>query len=289
MGAYAIDEESKNKRPVYTKEESGAMIRGNLLANGDFQVNTNGESSYTASGSWVETVNRWRISDCTVTVNADGTITIQNTKSITTIFQQVLNEALTEGMYTLSCEVVSVSGTVNLNANFGGKERVSVGLNNFAFQGGGIDNISIELVGASSVTLKYIRLDVGDVVVPHMKEDYEVASLRCGQNKKFIFQFFNHLEALGLSQGCSAIDVVRALPVNSILLFELVYNGGWITSGMPDGYTNGGLLEVIHLGVRYIIRFTRQNQNTIATPELYLGSVASSNPTEITWKKVTTA
>ena len=91
-----------------------------------------------------------------------------------------------------------------------------------------------------------------------------------------------------MSQGCNAIDVVRALPTGSMLLFELVYNGGWIVSGMPDGYTNGGLLEVIHLEARYIIRFTRQNQNSIATPELYLGSVAASNPTEITWEKVST-
>lgn len=105
-------------------------------------------------------------------------------------------------------------------------------------------------------------------------------------NKKFVFQFFNNLADLGLSPGSSAIDVVRALPTGSILLFEIVYNSGWISSGMPDGYINGGLLEIIHLGSRYIIRFTRQNTNSIATPDLYLGSVASNNPTEITWKKV---
>lgn len=107
--------------------------------------------------------------------------------------------------------------------------------------------------------------------------------------KKFVFQFFNNLADLGLSQGSSAIDVVRSLPTGSILLFEIVYNSGWISSGMPDGYLNGGLLEIIHLGSRYIIRFTRQSINSIATPDLYLGSVASSNPTEITWKKVTLA
>ena len=104
-----------------------------------------------------------------------------------------------------------------------------------------------------------------------------------------MFQFFDNLADLGLSEGSSAIDVVRALPTGSILLFEIVYNSGWISSGMPDGYLNGGLLEIIHLGSRYIIRFTRQSINSIATPDLYLGSVASSNPTEITWKKVTLA
>ena len=56
---------------------------------------------------------------------------------------------------------------------------------------------------------------------------------------------------------------------------------------MPDGYLNGGLLEIMHIGNKYIIRFTRQNVNSITAPELYLGSVASNNPTEITWKKVT--
>lgn len=121
------------------------------------------------------------------------------------------------------------------------------------------------------------------------KEESMLCRLFCLLFKNIGMKTMNHIEELGLNQGCDALDVVKKMPTNTMLLFELVYNGGWIKSGMPDGYQNGGILEIIHLTNRYIIRFTRQNQNSIATPDLYLGSVASSNPTEITWKKVTLA
>ena len=98
----------------------------NLLINPDFKINQRGDTSYERQGY---SVDRWKISNVTVTPNNSGGITVKNDKySDTGTFVQILENA-TEGDSTLSCYVTSVSGTVTMVADDNSQVVLKQGLN----------------------------------------------------------------------------------------------------------------------------------------------------------------
>lgn len=191
MGAYAIDETSKNKRPVYTKEESDAMtFKPNLLINGDFIVNSNGQTSYKGYDNGVansiDTLDMWKSMGVNVAVMTDY-IRVANRDTTYHTFRQTLDN-LKDGVYTISMKVLTVEGEVLLNpkSESAGGKRVVTGLNTYTFEVNSSDAnahhkiIMLGLKADALVDIEWIRLDAGTFAVPHMKEDYEIASLRCG-------------------------------------------------------------------------------------------------------------
>ena len=90
---------------------------------------------------------------------------------------------------------------------------------------------------------------------------------------------------MGVSDGCSILDIINALPAKSLFLYHEQYNGATIKD-MPPNYHNGGIIRILNIGGRYEIDFRRQNANSLLSPpEHYIGSVAASNPTSIEWSK----
>ena len=151
----------------------------NILINPDFKINQRGSSTYTTtSESPIYTVDRWMLSRGRATVNSDKTVTITATGGTTNkegYFQQKLENAIS-GAYTVSMEVVSISGTVRIAID-GEWKTVTSGKN--VFQGvnssNNFDSVGLQLAVGASITLKYMKLEQGSVatsfVAPNPAEE----------------------------------------------------------------------------------------------------------------------
>ena len=103
------------------------------------------------------------------------------------------------------------------------------------------------------------------------------------------YKLYLTLSSVGVSDGCSILDIINALPAKSLFLYHEQYNGATIND-MPPNYRNGGIIRILNIGGRYEIDFRRQNANSLLSPpEHYIGSVAGSNPTSIEWSKALTS
>lgn len=151
----------------------------NLLINPDFKINQRGSSTYTTtSESPIYAVDRWMLARGKATVNSDGTVTVTATGGATNkegYFQQKLENAIS-GAYTVSMEVVSVSGTVRIAID-GEWKTVTSGKN--VFQGvsssNNFNSVGLQLSVGASITLKYMKLEQGSVatsfIAPNMAEE----------------------------------------------------------------------------------------------------------------------
>lgn len=166
----------------------------NLLINPDFKINQRGSSTYTTtSESPIYTVDRWMLSRGKATVNSDGTVTVTATGGTTNkegYFQQKLENAIS-GAYTVSMEVVSISGTVRIAID-GEWKTVTSGKN--VFQGvnssNNFDSVGLQLSVGASITLKYMKLEQGKVATEFIAPNYADELIKC---KRF-FQVLNVFE-----------------------------------------------------------------------------------------------
>ena len=152
----------------------------NLLTNPDFKINQRGNSTYTTSSeSSIYTVDRWMLARGKATVNSDGTVTVTATGGTTNkegYFQQKLDNAIS-GAYTVSMEVVRISGTVKIAID-GAWKTVTSGKN--VFQGvnssNNFNSVGLQLAVGASITLKYMKLEQGAVATaytaPNLIEEY---------------------------------------------------------------------------------------------------------------------
>lgn len=152
----------------------------NLLTNPDFKINQRGNSTYTTSSeSSIYTVDRWMLARGKATVNSDGTVTVTATGGTTNkegYFQQKLENAIS-GAYTVSMEVVRISGTVKIAID-GAWKTVTSGKN--VFQGvnssNNFNSVGLQLAVGASITLKYMKLEQGAVATaytaPNLIEEY---------------------------------------------------------------------------------------------------------------------
>ena len=152
----------------------------NLLTNPDFKINQRGNSTYTTSSeSSIYTVDRWMLARGKATVNSDGTVTVTATGGTMNkegYFQQKLDNAIS-GAYTVSMEVVRISGTVKIAID-GAWKTVTSGKN--VFQGvnssNNFNSVGLQLAVGASITLKYMKLEQGAVATaytaPNLIEEY---------------------------------------------------------------------------------------------------------------------
>lgn len=158
----------------------------NLLINPDFKINQRGATSYERQGY---SVDRWKISNVTVTPNANGGITVKNDKySDSGTFVQILENA-TEGDSTLSCYVTSVSGTVTMVADDNSQVVLKQGLN-VLHTSNSTKNFTIFLNQGTSITLKWAKLEQGTVATPIVAPNPAEELVKCRRYYNFIVAHF---------------------------------------------------------------------------------------------------
>lgn len=147
----------------------------NLLINPDFRINQRGATSYERQGY---SVDRWKISNVTVTPNANGGITVKNDKYENTgTFVQILENA-TEDDSTLSCYVTSVSGTVTMVSDDNSQVVLKQGLN-VVHTSMSTKNFTISLNQGTSVTIKWVKLEQGKVATEFIAPNPAEEMMKC--------------------------------------------------------------------------------------------------------------
>ena len=107
-------------------------------------------------------------------------------------------------------------------------------------------------------------------------------------NRKTNISIYNTLASLSLESGCSVIDVINALPNDSIFIRGNQYSDNNISGNMPPDYMNGGTLFISKVNTRLIIKYQRQNANSVLEPPTeYIGSTENGNPTTLKWFSAT--
>ncbi len=188
----------------------------NLLTNPDFRVNQRGMTEYSSGYS----ADRWFIegNKCTVTAGADGILITSaiNPDSNTHAFWQKIENPLGHGKYTLSLNVLEVSGvwssrirTVNASGDYvdsyytsvlhNGVNKVSVDLS----EGEYISAVSVGInkgteVG-NSVKLAWVKLELGSAATPFVPPDPATELLKCQR----YFTIYKHQNATSNTDKCS--------------------------------------------------------------------------------------
>lgn len=156
----------------------------NLLINPNFKINQRGQATYETSGaSQIYSVDRWRLGKGKVTVNSDGTVTVTATGGTTNeegYYQQQLENAIS-GDYTVSMEVISVSGAVRIAID-GAWKNIKSGLN--VFHGiTGTGAVGLQLANGASITLKWIKLEQGLIATPFVAPNHAEELTKCYRYK----------------------------------------------------------------------------------------------------------
>lgn len=143
----------------------------NLLINPNFKINQRGASSYTSG----YTVDRWRISNATLSVN---TMTLSYSNSSSGTFLQYL-EGSNTGTFTVTLNAISVTGTVKFSWKDGTTYKtgatITKGVNTYTFSASSLTCVGIEIATGAGIQLDYMKLEQGSVathfVTPNKAEE----------------------------------------------------------------------------------------------------------------------
>lgn len=201
----------------------------NLLTNPDFKINQRGSSTYTTtSESPIYTVDRWMLSRGKATVNSDGTVTVTATGGTTNkegYFQQKLENAIS-GAYTVSMEVVSISGTVRIAID-GEWKTVTSGKN--VFQGvnssNNFDSVGLQLAVGASITLKYMKLEKGSVATSFVAPNPADELIKC---QRYYFKRYYYYAFYSGSESFTYIfsDTIPGMRIKPTVNFANTSNTG---------------------------------------------------------------
>ena len=151
----------------------------NLLINPDFKINQRGKTRYEVTG-FDYTVDRWRVSSCTVSVSDNG-LTIQNVGSIGSWITQKFGKEL-EGVFTLSVKVSSISGKIFLTNSDKRVAITSAGIYSTTLSG--LSEFNMFLENGSSVTIEWAKLEKGSIATPFVAPDPANELAKC---RRFAF------------------------------------------------------------------------------------------------------
>lgn len=170
---------------VYSIEEIRKNYsNGNLLANGDFQINTRGGTTYPNTNNWAVSVDKWKyIGLMTVTKNSDGTVTIAKTSnSNATYFAQDLDKVYS-GDITLSFKIQNITGILSVymeSTNTDVLEVTNPGIYEI-HSANGSKNVIFRLDDTdTSVTLEWVKIEKGSLATPFTPMPYNVELMLCG-------------------------------------------------------------------------------------------------------------
>lgn len=201
----------------------------NLLINPDFKINQRGSSTYTTtSESPIYTVDRWMLSRGKATVNSDGTVTVTATGGTTSkegYFQQKLENAIS-GAYTVSMEVVRISGSVKIAID-GAWKTVTSGKN--VFQGvnssNNFNSVGLQLAVGASITLKYMKLEQGSVATLFIAPNCADELIKC---QRFYFKRYYYYVFYSGSESFTYIfsDTIPSMRIKPTVNFANTSNAG---------------------------------------------------------------
>ena len=188
-----------------------------LLINPDFLVNQRGQdeysSGYTVDGWWIEG------NKCSVRPNADGILITSaiNPDSNTHAFWQKIENPLAPGKYTLSLNVLEVSGvwssrirTVNASGDYvdsyytsllhKGVNKVSVDLSEGEYISAVSVGINKGTEAGNSLKLAWVKLEVGDGATPFVPPDPATELAKC---QRYLYVLRGSLLRAGLAEAYS--------------------------------------------------------------------------------------
>ena len=189
----------------------------NLLTNPDFRVNQRGMTEYSSGYS----ADRWFIegNKCTVTAGADGVLIKSAIKldSNAHVFWQKAENPLAPGKYTLSLNVLEVSGvwsarirTVNASGDYVDSYYTSVlhnGINKVSVDLSEGEYISAVSIGfnkgteaGNSLKLAWAKLEVGDGATPFVPPDPATELAKC---QRYLYVLRGSLLRAGLAEAYS--------------------------------------------------------------------------------------
>lgn len=189
----------------------------NLLTNPDFRVNQRGMTEYSSGYS----ADRWFIegNKCTVTAGADGVLIKSAIKpdSNTHAFWQKAENPLAPGKYTLSLNVLEVSGvwsarirTVNASGDYvdsyytsvlhNGVNKVSVDLSEGEYISAVSVGINKGTEAGNSLKLAWVKLEVGDGATPFVPPDPATELAKC---QRYLYVLRGSLLRAGLAEAYS--------------------------------------------------------------------------------------
>lgn len=198
----------------------------NLLINPDFKINQRMQATYEASGAGqIYSVDRWRLGRGKVTVNSDGTVTVTATGGTTNeegYYQQYLENAIS-GEYTVSMEVISVSGAVRIAID-GAWENIKSGLN--VFHGiTGTGAVGLQLANGASITLKWVKLEQGSIATPFVAPNPAEELVKC---RRYYISISVHFYGASNPNGFINEDLVqlRNFRTNPTTNIKATYSSG---------------------------------------------------------------
>ena len=189
----------------------------NLLTNPDFRVNQRGMTAYSSGYS----ADRWFIegNKCTVTAGADGVLikSAINLDSNAHVFWQKAENPLAPGKYTLSLNVLEVSGvwsarirTVNASGDYvdsyytsvlhNGVNKVSVDLSEGEYISAVSVGINKGTEAGNSLKLAWVKLEVGDGATPFVPPDPATELAKC---QRYLYVLRGSLLRAGLAEAYS--------------------------------------------------------------------------------------
>ena len=189
----------------------------NLLTNPDFRVNQRGMTEYSSGYS----ADRWFIegNKCTVTAGADGVLIKSAIKldSNAHVFWQKAENPLAPGKYTLSLNVLEVSGvwsarirTVNASGDYvdsyytsvlhKGVNKVSVDLSEGEYISAVSVGINKGTEAGNSLKLAWVKLEVGDGATPFVPPDPATELAKC---QRYLYVLRGSLLRAGLAEAYS--------------------------------------------------------------------------------------
>lgn len=189
----------------------------NLLTNPDFRVNQRGMTAYSSGYS----ADRWFIegNKCTVTAGADGVLIKSAIKldSNAHVFWQKAENPLAPGKYTLSLNVLEVSGvwsarirTVNASGDYvdsyytsvlhNGVNKVSVDLSEGEYISAVSVGINKGTEAGNSLKLAWVKLEVGDGATPFVPPDPATELAKC---QRYLYVLRGSLLRAGLAEAYS--------------------------------------------------------------------------------------
>ena len=261
----------------------------NLLINPDFLVNQRGQNEYSSG----YTVDGWYIegNKCSVRPSVDGILITSaiNVDSNSHAFWQKIENPLAPGKYTLSLNVLEVSGvwsarirTVNASGDYvdsyytsalhEGVNKVSVDLSEGEYISAVSVGINKGTEAGNSLKLAWVKLEVGDGATPFVPPDPATELAKCQR----YFTIYKHQNVtsstdkctIGVGYALTSSIIYALLPIAAMrsgVTATISHSGVSLISGVDTvvDYTSVTAWEQTDSTVQFVFAVSGQTPGTV--------------------------
>lgn len=213
----------------------------NLLINSDFRnpVNQRGQTSYIGGEQKYYTIDRWCMGENdfnrTVEVVSGGVKIINPNTSYNGTFQQIFENTLPHGTYTISVNVIAKNGNAIMyctGSHGSTKKNLVIGMNTLTLTGATINAVRIETSPSSDITLEWMKLEVGSVATQFSPKTYAQELSECQR----YFTILGGIRAPGVEQDKNANTFTYSIPRNCMMrTIPSISIRGTTTTNSTDG------------------------------------------------------